>query len=602
MVNQFRSIFLLFISCLLFACAQIQHSSAPSSHDQAASFLHKIISIDALIDDGKLNRAKKQQLSLFSDAADKQQYALQNYSLAKLAFAEQDYQSSSLLLSHPSVEEYLSLASDDMATRIHLLQAQLFAQQKDYLAAARLRIYTATLLKTDEKYESNHLEIWQLLKHLDSQTIDASSFNHEQDLQKWLQLLAIQQKNYRSLSQQVQALEKWQQHNSQHPAAKYPPKDITTLIEVAANRPQKLAIILPFDGKYRHHGAAIRDGIIHAWYQSSYQPELNFYSFDEQSGFINVYHEAIYDGADMIIGPLFKGQIKELYALGDILPVPTIALNRLESELVEGHTPLLNLIEFSLSSEDEIDSLIKLALAQEKHRALVIYQQDDWAVKAAQYFQQQWQLAGQEVISSVGFNTTREQSQLIQQALHTDKSQQRTRELQWLTGLKLHSEPRARKDIDMIFLVSRPEAAASLRPLLSFHYAGDIPVYANASVYRGYPNPAIDNDLNQIIFSDAPLLIQTKTSTDNNYKNTPYIRVFAMGLDTLVLAERVELLRAADSYTLKGASGTLRLENNLIKRETVYGQFIRGTVQPLALPNPKIDAKEASKNDNTRHR
>lgn len=595
MVNQFRTVFSLFLSCLLFACALTQPVPPSVQQDEAASFIQKIITIDKLIEDENFNKARRQQ-ALLTTTPSPLQEALQHYSQANLAFAEQEFQQSKQWLNHKSVESYLIQADDAMAARIHLLQAKLLEHDQQFLSAARLRIYLATLLEDENTYQANHLAIWQALKHVEIEDKQIAEFSHEQDLQQWLQLLSISQKSYASLDQQIQAITLWLQHSSQHPAAKNPPADIALFIQVAESRPKKVAIILPFDGKYRHHGSAIRDGIIHAWYHSSYQPELSFYSFNEGTGFSNVYHEALYDGAEMIIGPLFKEQLAELYQLGDVLPVPTIALNRLDPELAKNHIPPLNLIEFSLSSEDEIDSLISLALAEKKHRALIIYQQDAWAIKAAEYFQQQWQAAGQMVINSIGFASTREQSPLLQQALQTDRSQQRARELQWLTGLKLHSEPRARKDVDMIFLVSRPEAAASLRPLLSFHYAGDIPVFANSSVYRGYPNPAIDNDLSHIVFSDAPLLIEPDQNISSSYQNTPYIRVFALGLDTFMLIERAKLLQMIESLSLQGASGELSIEQQLIKRKTAYGQFSRGKI--VAVKPPKIE-QDAENHDNT---
>lgn len=599
MVNQIRIVFLLLFSFLMFACTQIQTSSSQSQLEQQYIFLQKLIAIDDLIEARQLNKAKKQQDLLFATTNTSQQTALQYYSHAKLAYAEQDYLNSQALLSKPSVDEYLAQADEAMTARILLLQAQLYEVNQQFLAAAKLRIYLATLITDDEQYQHNHQLIWHNLKQLNSEQLDIDKFAHEHDLQQWLQLLKLSQTSYSSLDQQSQAIELWLQSHAEHPAALYPPEDIQLFITAAENRPRKIAVILPFEGKYRHHGAAIRDGIMHAWYQSSYQPEINFYSFDDSKDFINVYYEAIFDGAEMVVGPLFKNQLEELYQLEEALPVPTIALNRLDTELLATQLPPLNLFEYSLSSEDETDSLIALARAQDKHRALIIYQQDAWATKAAQYFQQQWQAAEQQVISSVSFASTKDQSQLLQQALQTDRSQQRARELQWLTGLKLHSEPRARKDVDMIYLVSRPEAAASLRPLLSFHYAGDIPVYANSTVYRGYPNPAIDNDLNHIVFSDAPLLIEPQTELIGSYQNTPYIRVFAMGLDAFMLSERIKLFQLIDSYSLSGASGLLSLDGHRIKRKTAYGQFIRGAIQ--AVQPPQL-AQEDKQNDDTEHR
>lgn len=581
MVNQIRLIFLLLLSCLFLACAH-QPVEVEVDHTELLNNLReKVLLIDDLIEKQQLNRAQQQQNRLKVDNQQYEQLALQRYSLAHLAFAQENFTVSQALLDHSSVDEYISNYADASTQRIYLLQALLHETHKQYLSAVRLRIFLASML-SDDAYIDNHLKIWQLLNQLTPTEAASSVPASENTLKQWLELLQLAKAPQLSLDQQVEKIAQWLEDNNEHPAAISPPEDLLALIEAVNNRPKKIAVILPFEGKYRHHGAAIRDGIIHSWYQSSYQPELAFYSFDDSNDFINVYQEAIYDGAEMVIGPLFKNQVDELYRSDLALTVPTIALNRLDNNALE--LAPLNLYEYSLSSEDEIDSLIQLALSQDLHRALIIYQEEPWAEKTAQYFQDQWLAKEQSVITSTSFSSTREQSQLLQRTLQTDKSQRRAQELQWLTGLKLHSEPRARKDIDMIFVVSRPETAASLRPLLAFHYAGDIPVYASSSVYRGYPTPAIDNDLSHIYFSDAPLTLSRDDKINPQYQNTPYIRVFAMGLDSFMLAERINLLKDKPHLSLSGASGELSLEGHLVKRKTAFAQFQRGTPKRINAP------------------
>ena len=49
--------------------------------------------------------------------------------------------------------------------------------------------------------------------------------------------------------------------------------------------------------------------------------------------------------------------------------------------------------------------------------------------------------------------------------------------------------PRRRQDADVVFLFSQNDSEArSIKPLLAFHYAGDLPVFALSNIYNGTPD------------------------------------------------------------------------------------------------------------------
>lgn len=593
MVKQFNIFLLLFISTFLISCS----SQGPLVHDarstlavmdaEEAAFYKKIKQIDAWLDAGHLEKSQLQINNLEEKANSDNQRLLLAYAHARLAMAEGDYATAIEHLNNPQVQQYSLLANNQSIVLTSLLNADILAHQQHYLEAAHLRVYLAPLISDETLYLQNHLAIWQLFRLSDTNAVDAKQFAGEQDMLQWLKLSQIIQDHSLALEAQIAALDNWQHKHPRHPAAIMPPDDVQLIHQAYQQRPAKIAIILPTEGKYRNHGIAIRDGFMHAWYQSDHQPQLTFYSFDDSPDFINIYHEAVFDGADMIIGPLFKEQVQSLYALGDSLPVPTIALNRLDNT-VENRPD--NLYEFSLSIDDEIQSLITLAEHQQLHNAMIIHQADSWAAKAAETFNQLWQEQGL-ILASESFSTNKEQATLIQNILHIDKSRQRSIELRQLTGLHLEFEPRRRQDIDLILLITRPEAAASLRPLLAFYYANTIPIYATSSVYRGYSNPIIDNDLSGIYFTDIPLVISQSKQLSSRYQQSPVIRMYAMGMDAFALSERVNLMARLPAMQLSGASGTLSMKDQAIVRQTAYGRFSRGQVHPLALPTTIMDDK-----------
>ena len=68
----------------------------------------------------------------------------------------------------------------------------------------------------------------------------------------------------------------------------------------------------------------------------------------------------------------------------------------------------------------------------------------------------------------------------------------------------MESRPRRRQDFDGIFLLAPdPDTARRLRPLLVYHYAGDIPVYASSAVVNDQGKTQ-NRDLNGLIVLEIP--------------------------------------------------------------------------------------------------
>uniref|UniRef100_UPI002613D903 penicillin-binding protein activator n=1 Tax=uncultured Paraglaciecola sp. TaxID=1765024 RepID=UPI002613D903 len=162
-----------------------------------------------------------------------------------------------------------------------------------------------------------------------------------------------------------------------------------------------------------------------------------------------------------------------------------------------------------------------------------------------------------------------------------DKSKQRIRRVSQVLGLEVKAEPRRRKDADFVYLLAKPKQASSIRPMFKFHYASDLAIYANASIYRGYANLRIDRDLNQIIFTDIPWVISAPSDMDKTYSNTSLKRMYAFGFDALQLSERLSLMKNVTGSTLNGATGSLELVDGNLQRRTAIAQFKHGRAEAV---------------------
>ena len=440
----------------------------------------------------------------------------------------------------------------------------------------------------DALFIENQTKLWALLSLLDAQEIQSIESKNlsNNSLQAWLTLTKITLHSNLSLNQQITAIDHWQLNNSTHPGSLIPPQDISLIRNALRARPTHIGVILPMHGKYKVVGEAIRDGILKNYYQSDYKPYLSFYSTSETDDFLSTYQAAVDDGADWIIGPLLKDQVEALYTL-ESLPVTTLALNKLQLDKV----PPKGLIEYSLSPFDEIDSLIPLMESQQANRIITLAQKKHWAEEASLYFNNQWQAFGHEPLGTFFFENSRAQSVAVQQALHIDISKKRIQKMKWLLGGNIETHERRRQDVDSIFILSKPQQAASLRPLLAFHYASNLNMYATSNIYRGYSIKSIDNDLRGIQFTDTPITIQSAQETIDYYGKSPFIRMYGLGLDVFSITERFSLLSQLNNSHFYGATGIIGVNQNTLSRKTDYAYFKSGKVLPLVI-NESDDEKQ----------
>jgi outer membrane PBP1 activator LpoA protein len=148
--------------------------------------------------------------------------------------------------------------------------------------------------------------------------------------------------------------------------------------------------------------------------------------------------------------------------------------------------------------------------------------------------------------------------------------------------------PRRREDIDFIFLIANPRKGRQIKPTLAFNFAEDIPVYALPSIYDGAVNQSENRDLDGIVFTDAPWLLDSadplKSEVSENLRQTlgPLQRLRAMGIDSFRLYPRLQQMANQQIPNLRGTTGTLTMmENQRIQRKLEVARFVDGLAEPL---------------------
>lgn len=436
---------------------------------------------------------------------------------------------------------------------------------------------------------SNQDALWRSLMTI---PIDALQIGYEQsanlELKGWYELALISKDNQSNLELQQAQIKNWQTHRPEHPASLRLPTDLQFLQQLIAERPTRIALLLPQKGNLKKAANAIRDGFMAAHYEASALqtsvPEISFFDTSEYD-IAQVYNTAVDSGAQLIIGPLKKSNVAKLSNLEE-LQVPTLAVNYTETQTLEASD---NFFQFGLSAEDEGRQIAQRAWVEGHRQAMILYTNTSWGQRSADAFQNIWQELGGTIVNSQAFEEQKNYSNIIKSALNVSDSEERSSQLRRLLKQNMEFEPRRRQDIDMILLVAKHNEARQIKPTLDFHYASDIPVYASSHIYTGQDNSRRDRDMNGIRFTTLPWFFdeQSKIKKTINKIAEPapsYERLYALGVDSFYLYPRLRQMQKIPETKLYGMTGSLALnQQNRIEREQIWAKIEQGIATPLPM-------------------
>ncbi len=505
--------------------------------------------------------------------------ARRDYLLAGVAWLRGDSDSAKRLLADNS-----HIAPSLAVRRVNFLR-HIEGLQRDYLSSAQLG---SKLLSEHPDYPAaNSLSnsIWRDLEHLSPAALNTAVVTDDPDWAGWQQLARIHV-GTDDLDALRSALRNWQAEHPNHPAAKELPGGLAILL-AEPSVPRKTVLLLPLSGPLAPAAAAVRDGFLAAWYAAEdTQYGGNEVTLIDTNAFpdaVSAYQEAIQQGASIVVGPLSKERVSELGQHPD-RPVPVLALNRVDEALPTGPTAL---VQLALAPEDEVKSLSRLAFGQGARRVLVLRPAGAWGDKMFNLLQQNWQALGGQLVSTATYSKPDSYSNTIAELFDLGASAERANKLRSMLATDIEYTTRRRSDFDALFLLaSNPAEARALKPLLAFHYAGNVPVYATSSIYPGIPNPQ-DQDLNGIRLTELPWLLGSDPGlrvaiAAGNTGTDSYTRLNALGADAFLIQRRFSQLGAGPYALFRGDTGLLSMDPQLrLERETRPATFDRGTLKSM---------------------
>jgi|TARA_B110000914_G_scaffold226506_1_gene252319 outer membrane PBP1 activator LpoA protein len=358
------------------------------------------------------------------------------------------------------------------------------------------------------------------------------------------------------------------------------------------NFPEQVALLLPLSGDYKREGKSIQNGFLSAHYSlSNNEPRINKIRIYDTQKFQNsesAYNQAIEDGADFVVGPLLQDSVNDL-AKKIAFRTPILTLNSLED-----NQSLVGMYQFSLSSIDEAISTSNKVIIDQNKYGVIIAPDNEWGRQLNEIYTSTLESMGGVILDSQFYSQNEKDFTFeLKDLLGISLSEKRYNRLSANLNKNFSFSPRRRQDVDFIFLVAADTASAKLlKSQLNYHLSGDeiLPIYSTSTIYSYNSNL---NDLNDVIFTDAPWVIDQQIWL----KNLPLIlrkywpgdaiqsRQNAMGYDAYFLVAALNSLKNNSMQELNGATGQLYMEENgRIRRRLAWAQLING--------HPKVQEQE----------
>jgi len=458
--------------------------------------------------------------------------------------------------------------NDDWLQRFWRLSSQCHAQNKNYLSAAKAFIQLNQWIDDPVEKQHNYDQIVQNLILVDeTQLILAIGDTTDAFTQGWIEAA------YVKFGADGVSGSGWLQHWPNHPASLY-----FLDLNKTTNK-QKVAVLLPFSGRFAPVAKAVQKGLLAAALSDQNNSnELMF--FDTGSAGENVataFYSAQEYQAEMIIGPLDKDSISKL----ELMPEPTIPvvlLNQSEASYYQ----------FTLSPEGEAETVAEKMIRDGVARVLIMAPNDSWGERMTKSFAQRFVDLGGQIQNNSYFQTEQnDYSAQLRQTLGLVESQLRAKNLQQFLKLNLNSEEVVRTDVDAIFLAAKPSFARLMIPQLKFHRAADIPVYSSSHVFDGLNNEQHNKDLEGVKFAISPLELQSSALFESLPFDLKRIkqdrRLFAFGFDAYQLISRLAWMSRVNTGMVDGLTGKVSLDaDGNFRRELLWAQYLNGSIRSLS--------------------
>lgn len=492
------------------------------------------------------------------------------FTQAQLAINDKNYREALRIL-----PQRVNGLPDGLAGKI--LNARMKAAQssRDRISLVQELVLQEPTLKNDYEVKLNHDRIWNHIKQIPRLQLNNNrkQINHTV-LKSWLDLgyLASTAKANGEITAETQNnIANWKQRNIGHPGNNKiaeilksapaatvtpylggvkPAKETQATSTAPTNSEKHIAVILPLTGKLSSLGNTILKGIQQAHKQSGDGNNVSLKVYNSSiSSIEGLYETAINRGAISIIGPFDKNKIANLSRVK--LSTPVLGLNYIPNT----GSAINNFNQFGLLPEDEAVQVAQFALNQGKKRVAILTPNSAWGNRLRDAMRRAViERGGKVVITKSYLNNG----------------------VNYLPDAK--NIAFRSSELDVVLMAAAPSQARRLYPTLR-QEINTLPIYATSHVFNGVANAGKDANLEGLIFTETPWILEMLQKGGTAQTNSP--RLHAMGMDAYEIAANLKNLQSFGT-ALDGKTGKIRLSSDgSLHRTLRWAQFKNGLPVPF---------------------
>ncbi|MDB2667528.1 penicillin-binding protein activator [Luminiphilus sp.] len=446
-----------------------------------------------------------------------------------------------------------------------------FQESQQPIEAAKVAL-DRLRLAPDTDSQISHSTVFDLISEASVQRL-ASELRRTEPSSDWHAWLSLN----RAFRQGRPALLRW---IAEHPVL---PSNMVQLPSglsawLKAEIPTRIAVLLPLSGRLKNAGQSALNGVIEGLYTQFRDPTLrpDVITIDTEAAVTGkaAYVQALEAGADFVIGPLTKERVAELNGISQ-LPIPVLALNRGPQDATPAAIEEdFNMLSMSLAPDDEAEQIALLAWSEGLRAPLVIAPDSAWGARMRTAFSGVWTQLGGTIRETALTSPDERDNTTIARSLNTLSSEARITDIERAFEAPVDTQARRRKDIDSVILLApTPQMAREVRPLLRFHYAGKLPVFAPSNVFQA-DRSITNRDLNGIKFVLPPSALDA-TLADK-------LPLHALGLDAAAFVDHFEQAQGTPGTVVFGNTGDLWVDSGgNVRRRLKPVVFTRGKARIL---------------------
>lgn len=255
---------------------------------------------------------------------------------------------------------------------------------------------------------------------------------------------------------------------------------------LASLRPEppskKVSLMLPMRGRWAKEAKQLSQGVQDQFYQEAKQDPYKELQLLDSSATATaiLYHRAVEDGSQVMIGPLTKLEVASVSAIAN-LTIPVLALNNAESL---NYTPVNNLYFLGPSVFEEVKQVTERLKRQGITSCAVVVEDNKNSQKVAQHVIRQLsrsQIAAPSLYLKRGENLSKQVCSFLSAAGSNDALCDPNLRRKVNEEDELGAQQLLRDDLGAVLLLTSPDYTAQLVPLLKFYYVSNWPVMTLAN-------------------------------------------------------------------------------------------------------------------------